>query len=35
MNKELALAFWTISGALIMTGGGRWSLDHLFRRKHN
>lgn len=26
-KKELALAYWTISGALAMTGGGRWSLD--------
>jgi len=26
-KKELALAYWTIAGALVMTGGGRWSLD--------
>lgn len=28
--KELALLFWTISGALVMTGGGCYSLDALF-----
>lgn len=27
--KELALAYWTISGALVMTGGGRWALGRL------
>lgn len=27
VHEELALAYWTISGALAMTGGGRWSLD--------
>lgn len=26
-KKELALAYWTIAGALMMTGGGRFSLD--------
>lgn len=28
--KELAFLFWTISGALIATGGGKFSLDSLF-----
>ncbi len=28
--KELALAYWTVAGALIMTGGGKWSWDYLF-----
>ncbi|MBI4397002.1 MAG: DoxX family protein [Elusimicrobia bacterium] len=28
--KELALAYWTVSGALALTGGGRASLDELF-----
>lgn len=31
--KELALAYWTISGALLFTGGGRYSLGTLVRRK--
>lgn len=26
-KKELAIAYWTIAGALMMTGGGRFSLD--------
>lgn len=26
-KKELALAYWTISGALILTGGGKFCLD--------
>ena len=30
--KELALAYWTIAGALIFTGGGKISLDALCRR---
>ena len=25
--KELALAYWTMAGALMMTGGGKFSLD--------
>ena len=25
--KELALAYWTVSGALILLGAGRFSLD--------
>lgn len=31
-KKELALAYWTIAGALIMLGGGRFSLDALILR---
>ena len=31
--KELALAFWTVSAALMMTGAGRFSLDSLFCKK--
>lgn len=31
--KELSLAFWTVSGALMMTGAGRFSLDSLFCKK--
>ena len=27
-RKELALAYWTISGALIFLGAGKFSLDH-------
>jgi putative oxidoreductase len=29
--KELALAYWTISGALILTGAGPFALDHYVR----
>lgn len=32
--KELALAYWTMAGALIFTGGGGVALDRLFRGKH-
>ena len=28
--KELALAYWTIAGTLILTGGGCYSLDSFF-----
>lgn len=28
-KKELALAYWTASGAILMTGPGTWSLDTL------
>jgi putative oxidoreductase len=31
--KELALAYWTISGALIFIGGGIFGLDSLIKRK--
>jgi uncharacterized membrane protein YphA (DoxX/SURF4 family) len=31
--KELALAYWTVSGALLMAGGGAFSLDALLRRR--
>ena len=31
--KELALAYWTASGALIFMGGGCWSLDSLLCKK--
>jgi putative oxidoreductase len=31
--KELALAYWTVSGVLILTGAGAWSLDELFSRR--
>lgn len=30
--KELALAYWAVSGMLILTGGGRFSLSNLFRK---
>ncbi len=33
--KELSLAYWTISGALLMTGPGKWSLDHLLFGKNH
>ena len=33
-TKELALAYWAISGAIIFTGGGGFSLDSmLFKKK--
>ncbi|MBI4431913.1 MAG: DoxX family protein [Candidatus Omnitrophica bacterium] len=31
--KELALAYWTISGALMFTGAGQFSLDALFKKR--
>lgn len=32
--KELALLYWTVAGALIMTGGGAFTLDRLlFKNK--
>jgi putative oxidoreductase len=31
--KELALAYWTISGALILIGSGVFGLDSLIKRK--
>jgi len=31
--KELAFAYWAISGALLLMGGGRYSLGALVRRK--
>jgi len=31
--KELALAYFTIAGALVFLGAGKFSLDHLFKRK--
>lgn len=30
-TKELALAYWTMAGALLLTGGGRLSLDYFLR----
>jgi len=30
-RKELALAYWTVSGALMFLGSGRFSLDYLLR----
>lgn len=32
-TKELALAYWTMSGALVMMGGGPYSLDRFVWRK--
>ena len=32
-RKELALAYWTISGALIFLGSGRFSLDYLIAKR--
>ena len=29
--KELALAYWTVAGALILTGAGPLALDHYVR----
>ncbi len=31
--KELALAYWTMSGALLLMGGGRYSLGSLVKKK--
>jgi len=31
--KELALAYWTMAGALMFLGGGEFSLDKRFRNK--
>ena len=31
--KELALAYWTMSGALILLGGGRFSVGCLLKKK--
>ena len=31
--KELALAYWTMAGALVMMGGGPYSLDRFIWRK--
>ncbi len=31
--KELALAYWTMSGALIFLGGGDFSLGRFFKKK--
>ncbi len=31
-RKELALAYWTIAGALVMLGGGQYSVDAWFLR---
>jgi len=31
--KELALAYWTVSGALIAMGGGRFTLGCLWKRR--
>lgn len=33
--KELALAYWTIAGALMLTGSGQWSLDYLLKKNKN
>ncbi len=33
--KELALAYWTASGALILLGGGEWSLDKILFKVFN
>jgi putative oxidoreductase len=33
LKKELALAYWTISGALIFLGAGSFSLDARLKRK--
>jgi putative oxidoreductase len=31
-RKELAMAYWTISGALMGLGAGKFSLDHLIHK---
>lgn len=31
-RKELALAYWTMAGALVLLGAGKWSLDALLCR---
>jgi putative oxidoreductase len=31
--KELALAYWTMAGTLILTGGGALSIDALLRKR--
>jgi putative oxidoreductase len=33
--KELAAAYWAITGTLILTGPGQWSLDNLFISKRS
>lgn len=33
-KKELALAYWAVSGSVIFLGPGRFSLDHLIRKKY-
>lgn len=33
MKKELALAYWTVSGAIALMGPGRFSIDHLVWRR--
>jgi len=33
-KKELALAYWTISGALMFLGAGRFSLDYLIFNRY-
>ena len=32
-KKELALAYWSIAGFLILTGAGRFSLDGLLKKR--
>lgn len=32
-TKELAFLYWAISGALMLIGGGRFSLDALIKRR--
>ena len=32
-TKELALAYWTLAGALVFTGGGKFSIDGAPRKK--
>ena|SRR3989338_2639334 len=32
LKKELALAYWTMSGMLILTGGGNISVDKLIKK---
>jgi len=32
-SKELALAYWLISGMVLMTGGGKWSVDAKMKLK--
>ncbi len=31
-TKELAFAYWAVSASFIMTGGGKYSLERMFKK---